>query len=63
MQLDARSRFHLLGVVVGVIVTVWAAVQGDWLFAAAFGVGSLFLGLGVAHRIRQEQRNADEPPA
>jgi hypothetical protein len=58
VRLDRRARLHLLGVLVGVAVAIWAAVQGDWRFAIVFGVASLVLGLGVAHRIRQSQ---DDP--
>ena len=55
MRLDRRARLHLVGVLIGVVVAIWAAVQSDWRFAVVFGVASLVLGLGVAHRIRQSQ--------
>jgi hypothetical protein len=57
MKLDSRSRFHLVGVAVGAVVTAWAAIQADWAFAAVFGVATVVLGLGVVHRIRQAQRD------
>jgi hypothetical protein len=57
MKLDSRSRFHVLGVVVGAVVAIWAAIQGDWWFAAVFGVATLVLGAGVLHRIRQTPRD------
>lgn len=50
---DRRGRFHLVGVAVGALVTVWAAVQGDWWFALLFGVATVFVGVGVTHRLRQ----------
>lgn len=55
MRLDSRSRLHILGVLVGVAVVIWAAIQGDVWFALVFGVATVFLGIGVVHRIRQEQ--------
>jgi hypothetical protein len=51
MTLDSRSRFHLLGVAVGAVVSAWAAIQGDWWFAAVFGVATVVL------RIRQAPRD------
>jgi hypothetical protein len=57
MKLDSRSRFHILGVAVGALVAVWAAIQGDWSFALVFGVATVVMGLGVAYRIRQSQRD------
>jgi hypothetical protein len=57
---DKRSRFHLTGVAVGVIVAIYAAIEGDWAFAIVFAVASLVTGLGVLHRIRKSQR--DDPP-
>jgi hypothetical protein len=55
MKLDSRARLHILGVVVGAVAAIWAAVQGDWKFAIVFGVATILMGLGVAHRIRQSQ--------
>ena len=55
MRLDPRARVHIVGVVVGVAVTVWAAIQGDWKFAIVFGVASVVMAIGVAHRIRTLQ--------
>jgi hypothetical protein len=57
MTLDSRSRFHLLGVAVGAVVSAWAAIQGDWWFAAVFGVATVVLGIGVVYRIRQAPRD------
>ena len=55
MRLDPRARVHIVGVVVGAAVAVWAAIQGDWKFAIVFGVASVVMAIGVAHRIRTLQ--------
>ena len=55
MRLDPRARVHIVGVVVGAAVAVWAAIQGDWKFAIVFGVASVVMAIGVAHRIRKLQ--------
>jgi membrane protein implicated in regulation of membrane protease activity len=55
MKLDRRARLHILGIAIGAIAVIWAAIQGDWWFALVFAVATVFLGLGVAHRIRQSQ--------
>jgi hypothetical protein len=55
MKLDTRARLHIVGVLIGVLVVAWAAIQRDWWFALIFGVATLYLGLGVLHRIRQSQ--------
>jgi lysylphosphatidylglycerol synthetase-like protein (DUF2156 family) len=60
MKLDQRAKFHILGVAVGVAVVIWAAIQQDWWFALVFGVATVVLGLGVAHRIRQLQDDPQE---
>jgi hypothetical protein len=56
VKVDGRSGFRLVGVAVGAIAAVWAAVQGDYAFAAVLGVASVLLGLGVLHLLRQSQR-------
>jgi hypothetical protein len=55
VNVDTRGRLHLIGVALGLVVAIWAAVQGDWRFAVVFGVASVLLGAGVIHRIRQSQ--------
>ncbi len=55
--MDKRSKFHLIGVALGVIVAVYAAIQGDWAFAIVFAVASVVIGLGVLHRIRITRDN------
>jgi hypothetical protein len=54
---DKRSRFHLIGVGVGVLVAIYAAIEGDWAFAIVFAVASIVTGLGVLHRIRITRDN------
>ena len=53
--MDKRGRFHLIGVAIGAIVAIYAAIEGDWAFAIVFAVASLVTGLGVLHRIRQSR--------
>jgi hypothetical protein len=55
MKLDNRSRFRLSGVVLGAVVAIYAAIQGDWTFAIVFGVASMLTGLAVLHQIRQSE--------
>jgi hypothetical protein len=55
-RIDTRGRLHLAGVAIGAIAAVWAAIQGDWAFALVLGAATVVIGLGVAHRIRQTQR-------
>ena len=55
MKLDNRSRFRISGVVVGAIVAIYAAIQGDWAFVVVFGVASVLMGLAVIHQIRQSE--------
>ena len=55
MNVDTRGRLHLIGVALGLVAAIWAAVQGDWTFAIVFAAASLLLGAGVVHRIRQSQ--------
>jgi hypothetical protein len=52
---DNRGKFHLIGVGIGVIVAIYAAIERDWAFAIVFAVASLVTGLGVVHRIRQSR--------
>jgi hypothetical protein len=54
-RVDTRGRLHLLGVVIGAIGAIWAAVQSDWLFAIVLGVATVLIALGVWHRLRQSQ--------
>jgi len=35
---DTRGRLHLLGVVIGAVGAIWAAIQSDWLFAIVLGI-------------------------
>jgi hypothetical protein len=58
VKLDSRARVHLMGVGVGAIVAIYAAIQSDWVGAIVFGVATALLGLGVAHRIRGLQKDA-----
>jgi hypothetical protein len=53
--MDSRSRFRLAGVGLGAAAAIWAAVQGDWLFALVFGVASIFTGLVVLHELRRSR--------
>jgi hypothetical protein len=53
MNLDNRSRLRLLGVAVGVVAAIWAAIQGDWTFAIVFAVASVLMGVAVLHQIRR----------
>jgi hypothetical protein len=46
---------HVLGVVIGAVGAIWAAIQSDWLFAIVLGVATVLIALGVWHRIRQSQ--------
>jgi hypothetical protein len=55
-QVDTRGRLHLVGVAIGAVAAVWAAIQGDWAFALVLGAATAVIGLGVVHRIRQAQR-------
>jgi hypothetical protein len=55
MKLDTRSRFRISGVVVGGLVAIYAAIEGDWAFAIVFGVASVLMGLAVLHQIRQSE--------
>jgi hypothetical protein len=57
VNVDTRGRLHLLGVAVGLIAAIWAAVQEDWRFAVVFAVASVVLGAGVIHRIRQAREH------
>ena len=59
MRLDRRARLHVMGLIVGALAAIWAAVQGDWAFAVVFGIATVVLGLGVAHRIRQSGDGPD----
>jgi hypothetical protein len=54
-RIDTRGRLHLLGVAIGAVGAIWAAIQGDWLFAVVLGVATVLIALGVVHRIRQSQ--------
>jgi uncharacterized membrane protein len=55
MKLDNRSRFRVAGVVVGAIVAIYAAIQGDWPFAIVFALATVLMGVAVIHQIRQSQ--------
>jgi uncharacterized membrane protein len=55
MKLDNRSRFRISGVVVGAVVAIYAASQGDWPFAIVFGVAAVVMGLAVIHQLRQSE--------
>ncbi len=54
-RVDTRGRLHLFGVLIGAIGAIWAAIHSDWLFAAALGVATVLIALGVWHRLRQSQ--------
>jgi hypothetical protein len=54
-RVDTRGRLHVLGVVIGAVGAIWAAIQSDWLFAIVLGVATVLIALGVWHRIRQSQ--------
>jgi hypothetical protein len=54
-RVDTRGRLHLLGVVIGAVGAIWAAIESDWLFAIVLGVATVLIALGVVHRIRQSQ--------
>jgi uncharacterized membrane protein len=47
-----RERLRLLGILVGAIVTVYAAVRGEWLPAVVFGVATVAVGAGVLYQRR-----------
>jgi predicted acetyltransferase len=53
--MDSRSRFRLAGVGLGAAAAIWAAMQGDWLFAVVFGVASAFTAVVVLHELRKSQ--------
>jgi membrane protein implicated in regulation of membrane protease activity len=53
MTLDNRARFRVVGVAIGVVAAVWAAIQGDWTFAIVFAVASVLMALAVLHQIRR----------
>lgn len=55
-RVDTRGRLHLVGVAIGAVAAVWAAIQGDWAFALVLGAATVLIGLGVARRILQAQR-------
>jgi hypothetical protein len=54
-RVDTRGRLHLLGVLIGAVGAIWAAIQSDWLFAIALAAATVIIALGVVHRIRQSQ--------
>jgi hypothetical protein len=54
-RVDTRGRLHLLGVLIGAVGAIWAAIQSDWLFAIVLAVATAMIALGVVHRIRQSQ--------
>lgn len=55
-RVDTRGRLHVLGVLIGAVGALWAAIQGDWLFAIVLGIATVLIAAGVVHRIRQAQR-------
>jgi len=55
-RVDTRGRLHLVGVAIGAVAAVWAAIQGDWAFALVLGGATAAIGLGLAHRIGQARR-------
>ena len=52
-RVDTRGRLHLLGVVIGAVGAIWAAIQSDWLFAIVLAVATVVIAIGVWHRLRQ----------
>ena len=53
--MDNRTRFRLAGVGFGAAAAIWAAVQGDWLFALIFAVATVGTAITVLYEWRRSQ--------